>query len=63
MKASRKDRTDRDGTIVVSREASAHLWAALRQMDLLLATKQVEVALRHMVEVLRHLQAFRQAVS
>jgi len=43
--------------------AEDHLRAALEQMDLLLASQQVEAGLSHLVALLEHLQALRQEVA
>ncbi len=46
----------RDGTVVLERETAGHLASALEQMDLLLRTQQIDVALGHLVGMLGHLQ-------
>lgn len=49
--------------IVLHSAAAGHLRAALEQMDLLLATQQVDVGLGLLVDLLRHLRVVRRDVS
>jgi hypothetical protein len=51
------------GAIITPLAAEGHLRAALEHMDLLLASEQVEVGLTHLVGLLQHLRAFRQATA
>ena len=57
------DRTVSEGSVTVPCWADEHLCAALEQMDLLLASQQAETGLAHLVALLKHLRALRQAVS
>ena len=43
--------------------ADEHLCAALEQMDLLLASQNVEAGLAHLLAMIRHLEALRQGGS
>ena len=61
MENHRTDRTGQGEQTAVSHAAEGHLHAALEQMDLLLASQQVEVGLTHLVALLQHLRAFRLA--
>jgi len=53
------DRTHHEGSILVPPSAKAQLHLALEQMDLLLASQDVEAGLVHLVALLRYLRAFR----
>jgi hypothetical protein len=45
-----------DGSVVLERETARHLLSALEQMDLLLQTQEIDVALGHLVGMLGHLR-------
>ena len=47
------------GGISLRRAEAKHLRAALRQTDLLLATRQIDAGMCHLLELLRHLRALR----
>lgn len=49
--------------IALPHEAAEHLRAALGQMDLLLATRQLDFGTRVLVDLLRHLRAVRSALK
>lgn len=63
MEKYQKDRAGQNEQITVPHATERHLNAALEQMDLLLASEQVEVGLAHLVSLLQHLQAFRVATA
>jgi len=50
------------GGISLPHAEAEHLRAALRQTDLLLATRQIDAGVRHLVELLRHLRALRGSI-
>jgi hypothetical protein len=45
-----------DGAVMLQQDAAGHLRSALEQMDLLLQTQQTDVALGHLVAMLKHLR-------
>ncbi len=63
MSGSLSDRNHPDGSIPVSRAGQEHLHAALKQMDLLLASQDVEVCLNHLLAMLRHLSLIRRTMT
>ena len=57
------DRTVSEGSATMPCRAEDRLRAAMEQMDLLLASEQVDAGLSHLVSLLEHLRALRQAVA
>jgi len=51
-----------DGAVVLRGEAAGQFRSALEQMDLLLQTQQVDVALRHLVAMMMHLRVVASSV-
>ncbi len=49
--------------IALPHEAAEHLRAALGQMDLLLATRQIDFGMQVLLDLLRHLRAVRTALK
>jgi len=45
--------------MALSEETAGHLHGAFEQMDLMLATRQVDAALGHLLQLLKHLQTVR----
>ncbi len=65
MKATEKRKLfdgAREG-IALPHEAAEHLRAALGQMDLLLATRQIDFGTRVLDDLLRHLRAVRHSMN
>jgi len=63
LSSCKSDRTVLEGSTNMPCWAEDHLRSALTQMDLLLASEQVDAGLGHLLAMLEHLRALRRAVA